>query len=570
MKKIFLFILLFFISLNSSFAELSNKEIILDKNSLLKASNDYKNIAYVSKKDWKDLLILNNKEIGLYDKIISIIFSPDSKNYSYIAIKDWKYIVVKDWVESNKYDKINDYHKILYSPDSKSYSYIATKDWKDFIVKDWIEWNKYDKITYILYSPDSKSFIYVALKNWKYIVVKDWVESIAYDNITNLLFSPDSKSFAYKIRETDNVGNTKDYIIKDWKKINKHFWIDNFMFSPDSKSFVYVASNHIDWYTYLIKDDKELYKTRWSIPSSDFWFSSDWKKFAYVIRDWWVQWWYYWKHSVVLNWIKGKTYEQIYLQWDTLFINNKIIYIWVNSASPNDKYTLVIDWKEIATNYGDFLFTQSLNWKNFAYVLKKDWKYIIIKDWVQIWNLYDNVSKLIFSPDWKWFSYIAEKDWKYFVVRDWIEWDKFNNNLDISNFIYSSNSKSLAYSTNWDIYLDWEKISNWNYDIINSYSLIFSPDSNKLTFSARNSDNTIFYQYKNKTEYEKKIEANVDKIYNSLDKQISSLSKEKQLEKIKIISLRIDKALNNKISEKNKYILNYLNSLLYKKINELE
>jgi len=51
MKKIFLFILLFFISLNSSFAELSNKEIILDKNSLLKASNDYKNIAYVSKKD---------------------------------------------------------------------------------------------------------------------------------------------------------------------------------------------------------------------------------------------------------------------------------------------------------------------------------------------------------------------------------------------------------------------------------------------------------------------------------------------------------------------------------------
>ncbi len=83
-----------------------------------------------------------------------------------------------------------------------------------------------------------------------------------------------------------------------------------------------------------------------------------------------------------------------------------ILTISTSFASNNCSY------KQIWNKYDDIDdLTYSPNWKSFIFRAEKNWKYILVKDWVEI-NKYDKVYSPIYSPDWKSLAFIAEKDWK--------------------------------------------------------------------------------------------------------------------------------------------------------------
>ncbi len=74
----------------------------------------------------------------------------------------------------------------------------------------------------------------------------------------------------------------------------------------------------------------------------------------------------------------------------------------------------------------------SKDWSSFLYVLNINWKYSVVKDWVE-WKLYDYIinDSLKYSADWKSFSYIANKDWKQLIVKDWVEWKIYNRIMNL-------------------------------------------------------------------------------------------------------------------------------------------
>lgn len=91
----------------------------------------------------------------------------------------------------------------------------------------------------------------------------------------------------------------------------------------------------------------------------------------------------------------------------------------------------------------------SINW-SYAYTLKNDWKYVIIKDWKTIWKDYDTFTWAIwiptieFSSDWSSFTYLGFKNKIPILIKDWERiWDdgKF-----IISFSYSWDWNDLSYT----------------------------------------------------------------------------------------------------------------------------
>ena len=65
--------------------------------------------------------------------------------------------------------------------------------------------------------------------------------------------------------------------------------------------------------------------------------------------------------------------------------------------------------------YRDFVY--SPDGKSFAFVAKRDWKWVVVKDWRES-DKYDNIWFLKYSPDGNSFMFVAKKNGKHIVVKD--------------------------------------------------------------------------------------------------------------------------------------------------------
>jgi len=101
-------------------------------------------------------------ESNKYDLIKDFTYSPNGKSYAFMAKKNGKEILVKDGKEITKYDFV---WYLKYSPDGKSFAFLAYKDGKYLLVKDGREITKYDGIRSFKYSPDGKSLVFIAKKD---------------------------------------------------------------------------------------------------------------------------------------------------------------------------------------------------------------------------------------------------------------------------------------------------------------------------------------------------------------------------------------------------------------------
>jgi len=365
-------------------------------------------------------------------------------------------LVLFFWIQNLVYSNFNydDYiiEKTHYLEKNVLYEFKNITDWKlylknttDWVISKWfnsffitenINW----EISYA-WGNNSKTpdYNYTIIRNWKveYETQKGhWItDNLEYSpNGTHLFFktSIDSKKSEY----------WQAIIVMDWKEI----WTEydsaySPTFSWDWKAFFYIwANNILNWWknriSYIIKDWKVIEKSNYAI--SDLKVSKDWKKYAYLIFEWWLR-------KVVYNWVKSS-----YMQWN----------VW---------------------NYGF-----SNDWQNFAFYSTNDWRWIIVKDWKDISKKYASVDDFRFSTTWNWFSFIANTlDDKQILVKDWNE---IKEDGLIGWFLYWKKSNDYIYLVrkNWKTYIN----NNWQkgieYDSILYDSLVYNNSENYHFIAKKN------------------------------------------------------------------------------------
>lgn len=170
----------------------------------------------------------------------------------------------------------------------------------------------------------------------------------------------------------------------------------------------------------------------------------------------------------------------------------------------------------------------SKDWKNFSFEAYKNWKNIIVKDWVEIGNNYPNIVEVLYSPEWTGMAFKVEDNWKYFIVKDWIEWEKydeiFENWFEREYMKYSPNWKKFAHiARNWNENF---VVENWIKWKIYSYVWLikYSPDSSSISYVA---EKEAWKSFIVKDWIESKIYNNIsDIIYSSDSKSFSIIVKD--------------------------------------------
>lgn len=251
---------------------------------------NFQRVAYVVKRNGKELAVVDGVEGKPYDKVAEkneMYFSPDGKRLAYVAKRGDKKLVVVDGVEGKEYDDIYDLFNPVFSPDSRQVAYIATSsglwDSKDFAVVNGIEGRHYQMVEAIIFSPDSKKLAYHADRTWNRgtCLVVNSVEGKQYSGIAGLTFSPDSTRFAFAAFKWHPDRSLAVIDGKDGPEYEGSVTaISHVVFSPDSKHTAYaVASRRI-----LIRDGVPM-KRLGAMPEHTLpVFSPDSQHLAYVAR----------------------------------------------------------------------------------------------------------------------------------------------------------------------------------------------------------------------------------------------------------------------------------------------
>lgn len=247
-------------------------------------------------------------------------------------------------------------------------------------------------------------------------------------------------------------------------------------------------------------------------------YSPDWKNISFIAKK-------NWKYFIVKNWIEWEKYDIIY---DSKYSEDWKHFTFL--VIKNSKIVLIKDWVETKENYEELnniskdnpinksydieknSYKKSIDWKSYGFIAKKDWKYFLVKDWIES-KKYNIISDFHFSPDWNSYYFLAIDNWKVFwtpywagiildnwevvpydyvkntLVKDWVEINKYDH---IYNPIYSPNWKSFSFiaKKDWKEFLvkDWIESSKYDWDIKrynNELVIQYSPDSSSYVFLAQ-------------------------------------------------------------------------------------
>lgn len=144
------------------------------------------------------------------------------------------------------------------------------------------------------------------------------------------------------------------------------------------------------------------------------------------------------------------------------------------------------EYIEVSKGYNSiYSLTYSPDWKSFAFKNEKDWKFSIIKDWIE-WKKYDKIEKIKYSNNWK-IAYIASNEWFHYVIKDWIE--IYKSEFYLWNLQYSPNWKSIAFNVKknwnwWIIIKDWIEINKYEKSYNSAWGNMYSLDWKHYAFSA--------------------------------------------------------------------------------------
>jgi len=178
----------------------------------------------------------DGEEIGQYEEINSLLFSPDSEHLAFSVAKDNKGVIVYDKTELGAYDEVS---SPVFSFDSNRLAYVYRNGNELFLVLDGQQSKAYVNIDSPVFSPDSEQFAYKAqLANGNWVMVIDGVESEEQVFVGVATFSPDNQRLAYMIHDGEHAS-----VILDGEAGPKFKDIGytSILFSPDSSRIAYLA-----------------------------------------------------------------------------------------------------------------------------------------------------------------------------------------------------------------------------------------------------------------------------------------------------------------------------------------
>lgn len=223
-------------------------------------------------------------------------------------------------------------------------------------------------------------------------------------------------------------------------------------------------------------------------------FSESMKSQTYVIKE-------NNKTIVVKDWVKSKEYDSIDYTFGIKYAKNSenMFFVWTKWQKKYIVKNLLEIWEYDFVNTSDKISYNNSDAKNFylyqdnhIFIVWKNNEKYILKNSELIWP-YQDIWPVELSDDFTKFTYSFKKDWSFFVK------DNFNSlfwpYIEVYDILYSPNGQKLAFSF---------KDNSWSSVIINSSKqkyytfenennkLVFSPDSQDLSFIALQNSKRIF------------------------------------------------------------------------------
>lgn len=211
----------------------------------LAMSSDFNHAAWVIKRGEKQLVVMDNKDMGEWDWIVpsSLGFSPDGKHIVYVVQKDNKMFMMTDDKKQKEYASIKQ-GTTMFSPDSAHLVYAAqTDDRKWHLVVDDKEGPAYDDVLGGMFSEDGRHFAYAAV-NGKKVVILDDKEGPSFDDIgsNSLMFGPDGRLAYVATRGSKWMVVLDNVAGKEYDGI----MANSLRFTTDGKHVTYAARREFD------------------------------------------------------------------------------------------------------------------------------------------------------------------------------------------------------------------------------------------------------------------------------------------------------------------------------------
>lgn len=138
-------------------------------------------------------ILINNRNIGEFNLITNMSFSPDGQSLIFINIDTNN--MMQLYVRGNMIGSYDNIYTYQYSKDSKNFAYGVSSNNISFIILNNKKINEeYNKINNIYFS-DNNELVYNASKNYRQYIISDNFESPSYNTVTSFKFYGDSFAF---------------------------------------------------------------------------------------------------------------------------------------------------------------------------------------------------------------------------------------------------------------------------------------------------------------------------------------------------------------------------------------
>ncbi len=470
----------------------------------------------------------NSCKEEVIENITNPVFSSDWKSFAYETEVNWRKTIFKDWIDIWSWTNSELYFPI-YSPDWSKFAYFSVQNENVSVVVNWKVMNVVDYNTIntikdiwnnsIIYPQFSKiwnNLFYYAIKDNKWYLYKD-SEKVIDEHITshNFKFLNDWISYVFQFRN--------EYYL-NWEKYNFEFkWlsINNISYSDNWKVLIYrqfdddINNNNnenvkaykilkVDFYKGLI------YQSDYYSRINDYWISSDWNSFYYIwtnSSDEINKWQSSYVSNLFINW--KKVWREFLSSYDSInfWISNDLLkYVLIAneklSNSDKDSFYILKDWVDISNKDNIYWsFTISPKWDSYAYSILDNISntYNVIKDWKIIWENYEKVLFLKYSPNWKDIFYEIHKWWKNILIKNWVE---LNDDYNMSWIKFTQDGNNSIFFLKSKVENDWN-LSIWDniFSVKNTSSLVKLEDTdgnnlNNVGLFISNNWDSIAYTYK--------------------------------------------------------------------------
>lgn len=406
----------------------------------LAVSLDYRHIAYWAERGNKAYVVVDGKEIGEYDQVDWLSFSPDGKHYYFVAFR-----------------KIDDTMRSKQTGSSKQ----KRPSHEVFLVLDGIE--MYDT-SLPKFSPDGKRLCLVVERAGKKHVLVDGVDLGEYDEVGYIQFSEDSKHLAFRAKRGD-----KEYVVLDGRAGPFYGQVCAVGFAPTINRPVYWARRASKWLL-ILHPQKVLQELPQGEPLS-FFFSQEGKLVGYG----------YQKEKRTYLVIHGREYGPFnlaHLDFLRFTSDGKHFSCYLRDG---DKERVMVDG-EIGPPFDAILgFCFSPDGKRWGYCARRGKRFVLVMDGLESAEYDYIMGSPVFSPDSQRWACYAKRGEKYVMIVDGMEGEEYDH---IGHYpVFSHDSKRIAYWAERDgkrfVVLDGAQVTP-DYDKIRPLQLFFSPDSKHL------------------------------------------------------------------------------------------